>query len=159
MAKLADVMAFLIREYPEYQRRDLSNARLTKLIYLSDWHQSLVSGRQITPIKWYFDNYGPYVNDVREEAMRNLDLFELEPGTNALGGSKLTIGLKDLSYQPQLEERETKSLTHVIEVTSPLIWADFIKLVYATHPIASSERYTYLDLVAKARDYKPSRVA
>ncbi len=36
---LRDIMLYICDKYP--QKRDLSNARLTKLIYLSDWKNIL----------------------------------------------------------------------------------------------------------------------
>ncbi len=58
----------------------------------------------------------------------------------------------DIEIIPHKEEKA--SLDYIIEVTKKLYWGDFIKLVYATHPIASSERYSYLNLIEKADEYK-----
>lgn len=153
MAELKDVMAYLIAKYPLHQRGELSKARLTKLIYLSDWHQAINHGKQITQICWYFDNYGPYVKDVEQEAVINSDIFVIDLGNNKYGQPKVTIGLRDEAYQPNLQDFEKLSIDHIIEATRKLYWNDFIKLVYATFPIASSERYSPLDLIQKAKDY------
>lgn len=154
MAELHDVMAYIIKNYPDSLGHELSNARLTKMIYLSDWHQALNEASQITNIKWYFDNFGPFVHDVEDTALERDDLFAVDLGNNAYGSTKKTFSLVNKDYNPVLKAKERKSLDHIIEVTRKMYWTPFIKLVYSTHPIASSQRYTYLDLVKKAKEYK-----
>ena len=75
MAKLKDVMAYLIKNYPENIRHEMSNARLTKMVYLADWHRVLKSDKQITNIDWYFDNYGPFVHDIERKAASCDNIF------------------------------------------------------------------------------------
>lgn len=157
MAQLHDVMAYIIRHYPESMAHELSNARLTKMVYLADWHQALNHGRQITSIHWYFDNFGPFVRDIEMTGAMLDSVFSVDLGSNAYGQPKKTFSLRNKNYEPQLTVNERASLDHIIEVTKRLYWAPFIQLVYSTHPIASSERYTFLDLVAKAREYLASR--
>ena len=132
---------------------ELSNARLTKMVYLADWKHALENGTQITNIDWYFDNYGPFVRDVEATALKNPQLFKVHSTTNMYGQYKKTFSLKDEGYAPNLKRSELDALDHIINVTKILYWKDFIKLVYSTHPIASSERYTHLDLPEKAREY------
>lgn len=153
MTELRDVMAYLIQKYPERMSDELSNARLTKMVYLADWRHVLETGRQITDIRWYFDNYGPFVKDVQETATVNSDIFKVEATQNMYGQYKKKFALVDRRFEPRLKDSEKAALDHIISVTQRLYWNDFIKLVYSTHPIASSERYTYLDLAAKAKDY------
>ncbi len=155
MAAIEDVIAYIAEKYPH--KHELSNARVTKLVYLSDWKHSLESGRQITGINWYFDNYGPFVWDVKEAAERHPELFDLSYNTNMFGSKKLMFKLKDDSYSPSLTEQEKAAVDHVIEVTRGLYWNDFIKLVYSTYPVTSSDRYSLLDLPAKAREYQSAR--
>ncbi len=50
MTELKDVMAYIIANYPF--KGELSNARLTKMVYLTDWKNALLSGRQVTDISW-----------------------------------------------------------------------------------------------------------
>ncbi|MGZ3217910.1 Panacea domain-containing protein [Paracoccus sp. T5] len=123
------------------------------MIYLADWHSCVTRGKQITDIKWYFDSHGPFVWRVKEAAAARTDLLEVSEEQNMYGGKKLLFKIADRHYKPKLSDAEKKSIDHVIEVTRKLYWADFIKLVYATHPVASSERYSTLDLVAAAKDY------
>ncbi len=154
MAELKDVMAYLIKNYPESIRHELSNARLTKMIYLSDWHRAMNFQVQMTDIDWYFDNYGPFVHDIEREAASNNETFSINLGSNIHGQPKKSIALRNSEYRPNISEQEKLSLDHIIDVTKTLYWDSFIKLVYATHPIASSERYDFLNLVEKAEEYR-----
>jgi hypothetical protein len=153
MAELKDMMAYLIQHYPERMRHELSNARLTKMVYLGDWHQAITRGRQISDVHWYFDNYGPFVSDIEMTAREHPALFGVSSELNAYGQPKKLFTLKDDDYTPALSKEERASLDHIIGVTQKLYWNDFLKLVYATYPVASSERYSFLDLVEKAAEY------
>lgn len=155
MANLKDVLCYIVDKYP--RKSELSNARLTKLVYLADWVCAVRSGQQLTSIQWYFDNYGPFVWDVRDEAKRSADLFQLSDTTNFFGEPKLLISRTSKEYHPDIAPNDKELLDRIIERTSPLDWGGFIKAVYATHPVASSSRYTTLDLVAKANEYKATR--
>jgi hypothetical protein len=151
MAELHDVMAYIIQKYPV--KHELSNARLTKMVYLADWRQAISQGKQITSIRWYFDNFGPFVRDVETTAAFRDDIFATDLGSNMYGQPKKSFTMKTQNYRPQLTVSEEAAIEHIIEVTKGLYWKDFIKLVYSTHPIASSERYSFLDLVQKAKEY------
>lgn len=151
MDKLKEIIAFILREYPV--KGDLSNARVTKLIYLSDWHQAIHYDRQISSIDWYFDNFGPYVPDVQNKVNECPDLFKAEHTINMFGKPKTVFSLIKENYQVHLEAREESSLRHVIKETSALNWDTFIKLVYSTYPIISSDRYSNLNLTEKSREY------
>ena len=150
---LKDVIIYLIKHYPDSMKEELSNARLTKMVYLSDWHQAINYGRQITNIEWYFDNYGPFVHDIKDTAVRHHDIFSIEDSQNMFGAPKRVYSLIDATFQANVDDEAKESLDHIIEVTQNLYWTDFIKLVYATHPVLSSERYSSLDLVKKAEEY------
>ena len=152
-AKLQNVMAYIIKKYPDNLAGEMSNARLTKMVYLVDWKNALGQGAQITEIQWYFDNYGPFVNDVENAAKANPDVFVIDLGSNMYGQPKKTFRLREGQTKVHLSDAEKQSIELVIEETRKLYWKDFIRLVYSTHPVASSERYTYLDLVEKAKEY------
>ncbi len=153
MASLHNIMAYIIQNYPDHLGHELSNARLTKMVYLADWHQSINHRRQISQIDWYFDNYGPFVRDIEQTASLYADIFSIDLGNNRHGQPKKTFSLRNPAYRADLNEDEKLSILHIINVTKKLYWDDFIKLVYSTHPIASSERYTILNLVEKAQEY------
>jgi hypothetical protein len=151
MAKLKDIMVYIIEKYPF--KSDLSNAKLTKMIYLADWKHAITYGGQISGINWYFDNYGPFVWDIKDEAENDSEFFLVKEVLNAYGSPKVVISLKDITYLPKLTKGEEDSIDHVIETTKKLNWDQFIRLVYSTYPIISSEKYTYLDLSKKAEEY------
>lgn len=151
MAQLKEIMAYVLSNYPI--KSELSNARVTKIIYLADWHQAINYNRQISPIDWYFDNYGPFVWDVYKEAKRQDNLFCLNDTMNMFGQLKTLLSLKNKNYTSALTKQEKESLDHIINVTRSLNWNGFIKLVYSTYPITSSERYSSLDLLQKAKEY------
>lgn len=156
MASLHDVMVYLARRYPYAD--DLSNARLTKMIYLADWRAAIRTGRQITAIEWPFNHYGPYVHDVIAEARGNDD-FEIVTSETMYGSPKQVVRLKRPDQDVHLEPWEEEALNHVISTTKDLTWAKFIELVYSTYPVVSQDRYTTLDLVRLAEDYRELKEA
>jgi hypothetical protein len=152
MADLKDVLVYLIGKYP--YPSELSNARVTKLVYLADWRHAITHGRQLTDITWYFDNYGPFVWDVKNVVESAPDLFACDDTANMYGDRKRLFSLVNTSHAPHLSAEERNSLDHVIDATKALNWAQFIKLIYSTYPVMSSERYSNLDLARLAKDYK-----
>lgn len=155
MSKLKDALAYILKNYPSSMEDELSNARVTKMLYLADWKQAITTNDQITPINWYFDNYGPFVYDVKNEAENDKVLFEVINSHNFFGTPKVMLKLKDRSYEPsELTLAEVNALQHVINETKILGWNSFIKLVYSTYPITSSNRYSHLNLVGKAQEYQ-----
>ena len=151
MANLKDIMVYIIRKYPF--KSDLSNAKLTKMIYLADWKHAITYGRQVSGIKWYFDNFGPFVWDIKDEALTDSDTFIVKEVLNAYGSPKVIIDMKQIQYVPEISKEEANSIDHVIETAKKLNWDQFIRLVYSTYPIISSEKYTHLDLSTKAKEY------
>ena len=151
MADLMNTLAYLLQAYPH--KDDLSNARATKLVYLADWHQAINYKQQMTQVAWYFDNYGPFVWDVLNTARANPNLFSIQETSNYYGTPKTLLSRTSTLFSPILSRQEQTSLQHVILATQRLGWDDFIKLVYSTYPIASSPRYSYLNLVQKAAEY------
>tara|TARA_R110000765_G_scaffold26526_10_gene64760 strand:- start:1470 stop:1937 length:468 start_codon:yes stop_codon:yes gene_type:complete len=151
MAKTIDAVAFVLLHYPH--KGELSNARVTKMLYLADWKHCMSYKKQITPISWYFDSYGPFVWDVMKSAEES-DIVSVEMSTNMYGKNKRQLSLKSDSYKPKLQPTEQLAIKHVIDMTKQMFWNDFIKLVYSTYPIVNSDRYSYLDLIELAEEYK-----
>jgi len=148
--KLFNLIAYFLKNYPH--KDELSNARLTKMIYLSDWYSAIHHEVQVTNIKWYFDNHGPFVWDIKNEVERNPEYFLIHETLNMFGGKKRLIKLKkDLTVS--LTDIEEAAAKHIIQVTKDLNYDDFIKLVYSTYPIATTEKYSSLNLVTKAAKY------
>jgi hypothetical protein len=148
MSKLIDVMVYLLKNYP--LKTGLSNARLTKLIYLADWKFALKYKTQITDIQWKFDNFGPYVWDILNEAEAAPKFFKVNEIRNPYGNKKILIRLNDENYPINLSDDEKTTLEFVINSTKSLNWDKFIQLVYSTFPILVSQKGTKLDLIELA---------
>lgn len=153
MANLEDILSCIIQKYP--YKDDLSNARLTKLVYLSDWYNAIHNHEQISSIKWYFDNYGPFVWDIYKEVEKN-DLFEIKYTLNFFGTEKKLIKIKkEKNYD--LKKHEINSINKIIEATKDLNYDEFINLVYSTYPIMTTEKYNHLNLINKAKDFNKQK--
>lgn len=156
MSKLRSIMAYIATKYPH--KSELSKARLTKLVYLADWFSALLDDKQMTDIEWMFNHYGPYVDDICSIA--NLDSeFSITPEKTLYGGDKYVISYSGASVDNELTERERTIIDTIIEKTKVMYFNDFINYVYSTYPVSSNERYSYIDLVSLAREYKPIKTA
>lgn len=151
MAEIVDTMIYVCEKYP--YKHDLSKAKLNKLIYLADWKSAIDNDSQITPIKWYFNNYGPYVDDIEFIALTNPEIFQIKNCTTMYGNKKQVISLVG-EFNYNLSEQEINILDFVITKMAPLSWNKFIKMIYSTYPILKSNRYEELDLVQLAHEYK-----
>lgn len=152
MAELTDVMVYLCRVYP--RKSDLSNARLTKLIYLADWKSALIRECQITQIEWIFDQFGPFVFDIKDVAAEHPEIFTVVETKTVFGTPKTLIGITDSHPEPALHQEEKEILDWVIAKSKKMPWNEFIRLIYSTYPILSQDRGTILDLVGLAKAYK-----
>lgn len=154
MNKLRAIMAYIAMKYPH--KNDLSKARLTKLVYLADWFSALIDGRQMTDIKWIFNHYGPYVEDV--SVIANFDAeFTIIPEKTVYGDDKYVIAYSGKSPESELTVREKEILDAIIRKTQQMYFNDFISYVYSTYPVSSNERYSYMDLETLAMDYKQQK--
>lgn len=153
MLNLPEAIAYIIKKYPH--KSELSNARVTKMLYLADWHALINGNEKVTNINWYFDNYGPFVWDVKRAVEESPYLHSIIT-KNFYGQPKDLFELSDDEYNPKIDDAAKMSLDHVIKITKSLNWSDFIKLVYSTYPISSSAKYTYLNLPDLARAYRQS---
>lgn len=145
------IVAYILKNYPN--KKDLSKARVTKMVYLVDWRAAFDLGSQATDIQWYFDNYGPFVytiNDMVEE----MSIFEKIRTNNFYGSDKTIYKLVDQDYIINLSDELIKIIDTVIEKTKNMSWTNFINFIYSTYPIVTSNRYTHLNLVEKAQQYK-----
>lgn len=152
MSEMRNIVAYICAKYPH--KNELSKARLTKLVYLSDWRSALVSGETVTSINWKFNHYGPYVDDVMD-VVRSDKSFTVRGEVNMFGSPKETIYYN--GSEPEVDGDDKKIIDFVISKTKNLTWDGFIKLVYSTYPVLVSEKQTYLDLSAIAARYKSER--
>lgn len=152
MTTLKDIIAYVLGAYPD--KAHLSNARVTKILYLADWKHAITYGRQLTDIKWRFDNFGPFVWDVKDEAKRHRELFQVSQTLNDYGSNKIQLSLVGSGYKPRLEPEEIATLQHVFRQTVDMSYQTFIRFIYSTYPIVASKRYSSLNLVALAEQYQ-----
>lgn len=151
MNRLQNIIAYFCLEYPHSS--ELSNSRLTKLVYLADWVSALADDKQMTNITWLFNHYGPYVDDIKMAVMSSPN-FSLKLDYNAFGSSKNVISFSGRIEDVELSVRDKKILDLVIEKTKGKYYNEFIDYVYSTYPVQSKNRYSTLDLVELAREYK-----
>ena len=148
--QLNDLIGYIVMNYKH--KDDLSKARLNKIIYLIDWKSAIDREKQITSIEWYFNNYGPYVNDI-EISLSFDERFTIEKTRNYFGNEKNIVRIKTDNFKsPTDEERHIIDL--VINLTQDLSWNKFINAVYSTFPIKKTEKGSSLNLVQFAKEYK-----
>lgn len=150
LEKTIDIIKYLFNKYPHPS--ELSKARLVKLVYLADWKSSIQNGKQLSNIKWFYNHYGPYVDDVID-VLKNDPNFEIESKLNFYNQPKYLIKIIK-NIEPKLQEESRLILDFVIDNTKHLYWNEFISLVYSTYPIIKEEKFNYLDLVKLAKEYK-----
>jgi len=155
MSKLIDLMAYIIKNYPH--KFELSNARLTKLIYLADWKFVLKHNTQITNIQWKFDNFGPFVWDILNTANENPTIFTVVDTKNAFGNKKILIKINDDNYPTDITTNEKSIIDFVMKSTEKMNWDRFIQLVYSTFPILVSVKGSNLNLIEIAKEREKIR--
>ena len=138
MLDFVELFKIIISVYPEKQ--ELTRDRLVKLTYLSDWRSTIVNKKQITNVKWYINNYGPYIENMYETLKeKSFDINE---------------GIKERKKTNEKIETEIKTIVQfIINKTKNLNNNDFTTLVLSTFPLATSTKYSYVDLVEKAKQY------
>lgn len=155
---ILSLLKYILSNYP---RKDhLSSSRVTKIIYLIDWKSSIETSSQITNIKWYFNHYGPYVDDIIRAAEKDDDI-EISIQSTQYGGKKRLLKSKRDGDEGDVFEDGVKDVVDfVISATKDKSYQDFIKLVYSTYPVVASDRYTEIDLencASKYNELKRSR--
>lgn len=150
--KISNMIKYLLKNYP--YKSELSASRLTKMLYLADWKSAIEHSKQLTDAQWHFNHYGPYVDDFIKIAKDDDDIRIVNTRT-MFGGHKQEVSLSDdFDGVVELETVEKAILDFVIASTKSKNYEDFIKLVYSTYPVVSSSRYSDLDLVSMANEYK-----
>ncbi len=149
--KISNLIKYILKEYPH--KSELSASRLTKMLYLADWKSAIGNSKQITDAIWHFNHYGPYVDDFIKIAKEDEDIAVRQTPT-VYGGHKQQVELiNSFSGHIDIPESERKILDFVIDATKNKNYEDFIKLVYSTYPVVSSNKYNDLDLVKMAGEY------
>lgn len=150
--KIRNILKYILWAYP--YKGELSASRITKILYLVDWKCAIEHSSQLTDAKWYFNHYGPYVDDFIEIASKDEDI-EISQESTIFGGKKKLVSLSPKFDTPvSLEPNEKKLVDFVIDATKQKNYEDFINLVYSTYPVMTSSKYSQLDLVSLAKSYK-----
>ena len=149
---ILNVIKYILSAYP--YKDELSASRLTKMLYLTDWKNAIEHDAQLSQTVWHFNHYGPYVDDFVDMARKDKDINVVNTKT-MFGGNKQLFKLSDKnSGKIDLSDELKVIVDFVINATKDKNYDDFIKLVYSTYPVISSSKYSNLDLVSKAREYK-----
>lgn len=147
-----NLVKYFLKNYP--YKSELSASRLTKLMYLADWKSAIDRSAPLTDVTWHFNHYGPYVDDFIALAKKDDDI-QIENTETFFGGKKQLIKLKDtFTNRIEITPNEKEILDFVISATKDKNYEDFIRLVYSTYPVVSQSRYSDLDLVTLAKEYK-----
>ena len=152
MNSIIDLAVYFTKSARDFE---LSNARLTKMIYLTDWRSVLVSEAQVTDIVWHFDTYGPFVWDVHNCLNSEPELFETDI-RDAVENRILRrmVKLKNTGSVAHLSDEVIRVAKHVVDSTLKLSWTEFVRLIYSTYPVSKSKRFTDLDLTMLGIEYK-----
>ncbi|UJX25200.1 SocA family protein [Pseudoalteromonas sp. CF6-2] len=156
MNKLQNIIAFICVHYP--YKSELTKARVTKLVYLADWFSALLDKQQMTDIKWVFNHYGPYVDDVVDAAHSSFG-FKIEHQSTMYGSSKYVLSYNGKEDAIKLAERDKDILNAVMEKTKSMYFNQFVDYVYSTYPVKTKERYSTFNLVKLAENYKSKEAA
>lgn len=148
---LKKIILYICTKYP--YKNDLSEARLTKIVYLVDWKFALDHEQALTDIEWIYNHYGPYVPDVIDCA-KSCPEIAIEHGWNFYGYPKTIV--KAITGVPvsDLDPSIIEVLDLAIKKAAGRSWDRFTQLVYSTYPILTQPRYSKLDLVSLAKEYK-----
>ena len=154
MKRLRSIMAYFATKYPH--KKELSKARLTKLVYLADWFSAVLENKQMTDIEWVFNHYGPYVDDI--VTLANIDDdFTIISEKTVFGGDKYVISFSGDLDEEALSDRDKSILDAIISKTEKMYFNEFINYVYSTYTVSSNEGYADLDLVCLAKKFNEER--
>jgi len=153
MNNLINLIIYILKIYPKPE--ELSKPRLVKLIYLIDWKYTIDNKKQYTNIEWFFNHYGPYVDDVINIMKNTNDIFEVKSYPNPYsGGFTDKFQLKNNSISYELDNKIQETANYIINNTYKMNWDRFIALVYSTYPIKINSKFSKLNLVELATQFK-----
>lgn len=152
MEKIRDVVLYIFKNYPRPE--ELSKPRFVKMIYLADWKSCLLFDKQMTSIEWFYNHYGPYVNEIVDSLRGDSDFHIELRGEN----KEIVKPVKNAKYSKELSQESKDVLDFVISKTYPLEWDEFYQLVYSTYPIVTKPKYSKLDLAKLSKEYKENKL-
>lgn len=151
MSRLKDIIYYILRNYP--YKEHMPYARFSKLLYLLDWYYLIKYSNKITHIEWILNNDGP-TSDSLIKTIKQSKIFDLVSNINTSDNNDKFIKCKKTDYVPNLTKTEKIAINYIIDATCEKNWDDFIRLVYSTYPVVTTERYSSLRLREKAIQFK-----
>jgi len=133
------------------QNRELSRSVMTKLVYLVDYFYARQHGNQYTNIKWYYNHYGPFVEDVENSIIDNIEV-----SVNKYDNTNLGSFFKYSGAAPVINEEDLLVvLNHVQDIyKSSQGFNDFITYIYSTSPVRKTRQYDFIDIVKSVNEEK-----
>lgn len=155
MNNLLNLILYIFKTHPKVN--ELSKPRLVKLIYLIDWKFAIDSGRQFTSIRWYYNHYGPYVDDVIDLIKKENEIFKVTSSINQFGSisERISLAKKDANFY--LPDDVKRAADFIINNTAHMNWSEFINLVYSSFPVLSNSQYTEFNLEDDANRFREYR--
>jgi uncharacterized protein YwgA len=151
MCELQDIVGYIYKQYP--YKGELSKGRITKLVYLVDWTMCLMAHVQVSKLRWFFNQYGPYSEEI-EHLIRSNDLFTYQDTDNYYGGNKKSIKLKyEDEFDPVIPDAQKNVIDATIKKTQDITWQEFTNMVSRTYPLVTQTQYQYLNLPELAQQY------
>ena len=152
---LHEILAYILLRSRQISKHEgISKYRITKLVYLCDWCYACAYKHQMTDIQWFFDNFGPFVWDVVNVLNEDPHLFTSRILSDPLGHEITLFFINPKDYNPDITHNVQLCVDYVLNNALNLKQQKFTDLVYATYPIKTSHRYTNLNLVEKANEYR-----
>lgn len=135
MEKLRNPIVFFIRHFPRFVTR----TELVKLIYLFEYQQVQIRGRQYSEVSFVRDKYGPFSPSILEEA-------EFLCSTGVISCTRHDIDSDCILYeyvisdssraaQYDLPEWEKRTALALVDATSRLSLKQIKELAYSTPPM------------------------
>ncbi|WP_396196181.1 Panacea domain-containing protein [Flavobacterium sp.] len=155
MKNLLTLILYVFKNYPSVE--ELSKPRLVKLLFLIDWKYAIDNGHQFTEIKWYYNHYGPYVEDVIDLIKTHNDIFYVNAFENQFGSISEIISLKEKNINIEVSKEVKVAADFIIKNTAHMKWTDFITLIYSSYPVKANSQYTILDLEKDSIRFNKSR--
>lgn len=151
MSSLKDLIAFIIANYPNPE--ELTRGRLEKLVYLSDEEWAWRHGEQLSPIKWIYNDHGPFTGNCDSPAkeLENEGKIDINPDTTPFSDTKKRWYKWKAAEKPEVKksitEEEADVLKKVIDGTFRLLWGRFNHYVYSTAPMLETEKHEPIDII------------
>ena len=147
-------LIYYIVSYCEQNNIEITLYRLYRTVYLIDWIFCINRDKQFTDIIWFFDNYCPYSKKILSLLSNNNDLFSLTKIVDKQGIPRIKIILLKKGLIIDFSEDERYIINFVLSKTSKFSQDELKNLVYSTYPLKTTKRYSFFNILEKARKYK-----